>query len=68
MQSNGREIKLEITLYPDGRINVNGPLEDKIFCLGLMDLAKDAIYKFEPSKIVKVPPNLLAHLGPNGNS
>lgn len=68
MKTNDNIMKLEITLYPDGKINVNGPLEDKVFCLGLMEMAKEAIYKYEPSSINRVPADLLKHLGPNGNS
>lgn len=34
---------LKITLYPDGRLGVDGPVENLLLCYGLLGLAKDAI-------------------------
>ena len=36
-------IKLTITLLPDGRLNVEGPINDQLFSFGLLEMAKDAI-------------------------
>lgn len=50
MPDNGnKDIEMLITLKSDGVVSVSGPLENKIFCLGLMELAKDAIYKYKPA-------------------
>lgn len=69
MGTNGNgNIEMIITLKADGLINVSGPLENKIFCLGLLEMAKDAIYKYRPSGITAVPADLLKHLGPNGKA
>ena len=34
---------LTITWTQDGQIQVNGPINDKILCYGLLEAAKDAI-------------------------
>lgn len=51
-------IKLEIVLDDKGAVNVSGPLEDKILCFGLIELAKTVIttYKARENNIIKVPP------------
>lgn len=42
-----RMIELKITF--DGKnVSVNGPISDKILCLGLIELAKDVIKDFNP--------------------
>ena len=35
--------QLIITLSPDGQIQVNGPIDNKLLCYGMLDSAKDAI-------------------------
>jgi hypothetical protein len=54
-------IQLIITLNDDGQIGVNAPLQDKVLCYGLLEVARDAIQKYheqQPKKsaIVTVPP------------
>ncbi len=39
------EVKLTITLKPDGTIEVDGPVENLIFCYGLLGMAKDSIQR-----------------------
>ena len=34
-------------------VQVKGPIEDKVFCLGVIEMAKYAIQSQIPSKIVK---------------
>ena len=41
-----------ITMHADGRIDVAGPLQDKLFCYGLVECAKDVIRDYRPSPIV----------------
>ncbi len=35
--------QLAITMDDAGRINVNGPIENRVLCYGLLEAAKDAI-------------------------
>lgn len=55
-------IQLIITLNDDGQIGVNAPLQDKVLCYGLLEVARDAIQKYheqQPQKrssLVAVPP------------
>lgn len=35
--------QLVITLAADGTVGVNGPIQDKILCYGLLECARDAI-------------------------
>ena len=37
------ELKLTITLAPDGSVQVTGPADDPFLCYGLLGLARDAI-------------------------
>ena len=45
-------IKLTIMLTQDGNVSVEGPLQDKILCYGLLEMAKDTIKNFVPSPII----------------
>lgn len=45
------DIELTIRMSQKGEIQVGGPIENKILCLGLMELAKKVIINYEPSKI-----------------
>ena len=41
------EVKLVISFDPaTGQVNVNGPINDKLFCFGLLELAKEAVTKY----------------------
>lgn len=63
-------VELRIQLV-DGRIQVHGPLHDKILCLGMLELAKGPILEFNPGApppgIQAPPPALVNHLGANRN-
>lgn len=39
-------VQLIITMHGDRRIEVSGPIQDKIACYGLLEAAKDAIKDF----------------------
>lgn len=61
-------IKLTIEMLPGGRLNVSGPIENKILCFGLLETAKDIIRDHvakEASKIVV--PKLSVPFPSNGN-
>lgn len=46
--SNG--IEISIVFDPNtGRVLVNGPINEKILCLGIMEMAKRAIMDFNPA-------------------
>ena len=45
------DIILTITLNKDG-VQVGGPINDKVLCLGLLELAKPAILNYDASKLV----------------
>ena len=36
-------VQLTITMEADGRIGVSGPIDNLVLCLGLLELAKDAL-------------------------
>ena len=35
--------QITITLLDNGQVSVNGPLQDKILCYGLMEIAKETV-------------------------
>ena len=46
-------IELMITMdNQTGAVGVNGPIHNKILCLGMLELAKQAILAFDPTKAV----------------
>ena len=47
--------KIVIELLPNGQIQVSGPIENKIFCYGLLEAAKDAIREHVAQKMIQVP-------------
>lgn len=49
---NRPTVQILITLHPDGRIDVAGPVQDKLFCYGLIECAKDVIRDYKPAAIV----------------
>lgn len=54
------DITLTITLKPSGEVGLNGPIDNKILCLGLMDLARDIVIKYEHKAIQVAPASILA--------
>ena len=44
-----------ITLLPTGQVEVTGPLENKIWCYGLLKAAEKEIDKYEPGNIIVIP-------------
>lgn len=48
-----KSINLLIVLMPDGTIGVNGPLENKVLCYGLLESARDAIKDYKPK--IQIP-------------
>lgn len=49
----GQLVELKITMDAQtGAINVNGPIHNKILCLGMLELGKQAVLAFDPTKAV----------------
>lgn len=44
------DIQLVVTLHPNGQVSISGPLDNRIFCLGLLEMAKDVLAKFAAEK------------------
>jgi hypothetical protein len=49
------KVTLMISMDEKGRIGVNGPIQDKIFCLGLLELAKVVVLEYNPDTKVATP-------------
>ena len=45
------ELVLKITVTRNGEISVEGPLENKLLCMGILEMAKDAVKNYDPGKI-----------------
>lgn len=52
------EIKLVITLSPDGKLNVGGPLANKLLCYGMLEQARDVVRQFEEPPMVQPASNI----------
>jgi hypothetical protein len=62
--------KLVISLDDAGRVNVEGPIENKLFVYGLLELGKEAIKQYHDEAEKRVKPataaERLAIVGGNG--
>lgn len=47
-----KPIQLIITVMPDGKVNLAGPITNRMFCYGLLKMAEEILYDF--SKAQKV--------------
>lgn len=47
------QTQLIIVMREDGAIDVSGPLENKILCYGMIEIARQAIEKYVPSPIIQ---------------
>lgn len=57
-----------VIVYQEGQpLQVSGPLQDRILCYGLLEMAKDIIRDFKPPQIIPAPADLLQHLNRNGH-
>ena len=43
--------QLTITLTPDGKVNVNGPLTDKLFCLKMLAQAIVLVAEYQAPRV-----------------
>lgn len=56
-------IILVITLHPNGAINVEGPIDNKLLCFGMLTSAEHAIANHDPSKAASKIVPVHGHLG-----
>lgn len=42
------KLTLTVILEADGRIGVTGPIDNKVLCYGMLELARQAIQAYEP--------------------
>ena len=52
-------MELLIKVNPDGTLTIGGPIENKVLCLGILELAKKAIIDHQASAIAIAPPGTL---------
>ncbi|MEK7161002.1 MAG: hypothetical protein AAB724_03160, partial [Patescibacteria group bacterium] len=45
-------IRFLIELLEDGNININGPLENKVLCYGLLEMGKVLVTNYENKKVI----------------
>lgn len=57
-------IELMIRRHPDGKVEVSGPLQDKVLCYGLLGVARDSIAAYDVTKMIK--PAVLIPVPRNG--
>ncbi len=49
------KFELVISMDEKGSVSVNGPIENKIVCYGMLEVARQAVQVFEPQKKTIVP-------------
>lgn len=62
MNHNGDDkiaAQITITLYKDGRVQMNGPLENKVICLGLLAVGTDQVNRYVLKQIEAVDPAII---------
>ena len=52
-QKPEQHIVLTITLLPDGRLTVSGPISQKMLSYGMLEAAKDVIREHHTSQVIK---------------
>ena len=57
--------QLIITQNTDGSVTVSGPIDQKMWCYGMLEMARDAIKDFKPSPIIKPVMNIVNGEKPN---
>ncbi len=48
-----RTIVLTITATSDGQVQVSGPLDNKLLCYGLLEIARQQVQAFATSPIIR---------------
>ena len=50
-------IELRIVVSDDGQLQITGPIENKVVCLGILEIAKDVVKHYEVPLVQTVPAN-----------
>lgn len=61
-------IKIIIELGDDQKINISGPLENKVLCYGLLEMGKDLVRDYKAKMVITpslVGPGVVTPLGSN---
>jgi len=48
-------ISITVTLHDDGKLGIEGPVSDKLTCLGLLEAAKHALLSRTPEAVKAMP-------------
>ena len=51
-------IEIKIIAEDDGSVKIAGPIENKVLCLGLLDIAHDLVLKHDPKESRIIRPTL----------
>ena len=54
--------RLIIEFSPGQPVKVSGPINEKMMCYGMLEMARDAIKDYVPPQIQIAPPDLLSHI------
>jgi len=57
-------IQIIVTVLPSGQVQVAGPIEDKVLCLGLLEMAKATVVAYQPPQKPSIVP--FANIPDNG--
>lgn len=59
-------MKLVIEIADDGRMNMEGPLHNKVLCYGLLQAGMDVVREYKPAEAprIQVVPGMAAVNGP----
>jgi hypothetical protein len=60
------EMVLTITMAPDGTVSVNGPIQNRVLCYGMLEAAKEAVHQFGEKQQQLVQPVTIMPPRPNG--
>jgi hypothetical protein len=62
-------VELVVRLNAAGKVEVTGPIEQRLLCYGLLEVARDVIGAYTPAeqRIVPPPPGALSIIKGNGN-
>lgn len=61
------QMQLVITVEDDGRVQVSGPIDNKMVAYGLLEVARDAINDYAKGHSKLVVPTVLNGLHSNGH-
>lgn len=47
--------QIVITITDEGKFNCTGPLDNKLLCYGMLELAKEAVLRHDPNRVIHQP-------------